>query len=327
MDKFSSKKLAKHRILVGAGGTITAFSAISSLRRNWGNDVFIVSMDINPEHLVTSSLISDKFEKVPFCSEKEFEKVLLKIIEEQDIGTYFPLLPDEIDLAFKLKSSGKIRQDLEILPSSAIAAEYCADKWKLFNLIDSQKINCPRTNLIDDSIEGKALFLKPRNGVGSRGAQVVSPDKLKEFVEKEPQNWIIQEICHGPEVTIDGFFDPETKKCFAVCRERIEIKAGVSTKCRIFFDEALLKLTERIAEILSLSGSFCFQVMKNVGGWAVTDVNPRPGGGTSMSFASGNDFFAASFALIWKEDYSSFFRELENEIFVTRQFSDFVMVG
>src|SRR5208282_6948207 len=103
--------------------------------------------------------------------------------------------------------------------------------------------------------------------------------------------------------------------------ERIEIKSGVSTKCRLFADEALSRHAKSIAEVLNLTGSFCFQVMRNTTGWVVTDVNPRPGAATAMCLMTGNDFFAASFARCWGEDARRFLRVVDGDQFVTRQYA------
>jgi len=44
-----------------------------------------------------------------------------------------------------------------------------------------------------------------------------------------------------------------------------------------------------------------------------------------MSFVAGMDFFSAMFAILWDEDPSPYFRPLTKEIYVTRQYSDFIM--
>ena len=124
---------------------------------------------------------------------------------------------------------------------------------------------------------------------------------------------------------MDVFYDPENDFIRVVCRERIETKSGVSTKARLFEDDELSRFARTIAVGLKLKGSFCFQVMRNSHGWVVTDVNPRPGAATAMCALTGNDFFAATFAYHWGEDARVFFRPLNGEQFVTRQYSEFLM--
>ena len=58
-------KTGQNRIvLIGSSGAGNAFSSVLALRRTWGNLVKIITIDINPACLVTSSLISDKFYQV-----------------------------------------------------------------------------------------------------------------------------------------------------------------------------------------------------------------------------------------------------------------------
>ena len=75
----------------------------------------------------------------------------------------------------------------------------------------------------------------------------------------------------------------------AVCRERLEVKAGVCTKARVFTDPQIGDLAERLGAGLGLEGAFCFQVMRDAArGWVVTDVNARHGAGSRMSAAVGS---------------------------------------
>jgi hypothetical protein len=92
----------------------------------------------------------------------------------------------------------------------------------------------------------------------------------------------------------------------------------------LFYDKKLEGIAFTLADKLNLC-AFCFQVMKYKGEWAVTDINPRLGAGTGMSFVTGMDFFSAMFAILWDEDPSRYFRPLTKEIYVTRQYSDFIM--
>jgi carbamoylphosphate synthase large subunit len=316
----------KHRcVLLGSAGTGTAFGAACALRRVWSQSVRIIAMDINPRHLVTTSLLADAFEQVPLSANPDFPATLSEIIRRHHIDTYLPLLPDEILLAAKLRSDAAIPKDLALMAPHVSASAACADKEKLSHIFLKRGIPVPKTAPASQPFAADEFFLKRKNGTGSRGAAKIKSTDLNSALEGQPDLWIVQEICSGPEVTIDAFVDPKTGFSHSICRERIEIKSGVSTKSRLFSDAALNDLAHRIAECLELSGSFCFQVMRNSSGWAVTDVNPRPGAATAMCAAAGSDFFAASFALQWAEDYKRFLQPLETECFVTRQYTEFLM--
>jgi carbamoyl-phosphate synthase large subunit len=311
-------------ILVGAGGTTTAFGAVMALRRHWSSRVRIVVCDMNPPHLVTTSVLADAFEQVPPARDPAFPAALLDLFARQHIHTWLPLLPDEIRVARDLSRTGRLPTDFHLLTGSDAAAEISADKLLAATRLEAMGVRVPRTALGSQPFPATRYFLKPRAGTGSRGARAISAEELPSSIEGDGDAWIVQESGSPPEVTVDAFYDPGTGFCRALGRERIEIKAGVSTKARIFEDPELSALALRLGAGLSFQGSFCFQVMRFDGHWGVVDLNTRPGGATAMCWQTGNDFFAATFALAWGEDINRFFRPLDRDVFVTRQYAEFV---
>ena len=164
--------------------------------------------------------------------------------------------------------------------------------------------------------------MKPRRGFGS---QVIKISEVKgPFSRFKAEDYIIQQECENLEITIDVCYDRSRNYFNYICRERIETKCGVSTKARLFLDANLESIAFTIADKLNLH-SFCFQVMRYKGDWAVTDINARLGAGTGMGITVGMDFFSAMFAILWGEDPSAYFMLLEKETYVTRQYNDFIM--
>jgi len=314
-----------HTVLLGAAGTGTAFGAACSLRRHWSRGVRIVAMDTNPRHLVTTSLLSDYFEQVPLSAAPEFPYVLRDIVDRHGVDTYLPLMPDEIEVAANLRERGDLPKHMALLGPPPKGSALCADKWLLARELDMHSIPTPRTALASEPFPSETYFLKPRLGAGSRGAKLIGARELRAATEEGGDDWIVQERCVPPEVTVDAFHCALSGVSQTVCRERIEVKSGVATKCRLFADRQLNDYAIAIAKMLGFEGSFCFQVMRSPGDWVVTDVNPRPGAGSAMSNLSGNDFFAASFARAWGEGIERFFAPLREELWVTRQYAEFAM--
>lgn len=312
-------------VLIGSAGTGTGFGAIVALRRTWSHSVRIIAMDINPSHLVTASLLVDGFEQVPLSSAPDFASNLIEIIRKHSVTTYLPLLPEEIAIAALLGEEGQLPDSFSLLAPTSAASRLCADKLSLCAILSSHGVSVPKSAEAYAPFGAEEYFLKPKNGTGSRGAQRVARVDLEASISGCPEQWLVQEICKGPEVTVDAFFDPGDDFVHVVCRERIEVKAGVSNKCRLFWDEQLREFAKRIADVLKLEGSFCFQVMKRGDDWVVIDINPRPGAATAMCVLTGNDFFAATFALKWGRDYRPFFRKITADEYVTRQYSEFLM--
>lgn len=320
MSKGQKQKI----VLIGSSGTGNAFSSILALRRNWGNSVKIVSIDTNPRNLVTSSLLSDCFYQVPGNNNPEFKEKVTEICKEENIDTYIPFIDEEIFVAAVLYEEMRLKEDIILQVRSSAIADLCNDKYKTYLWLSEEGILTPECHESDHNISSgtEHFILKPRKGFGTKTMKM--SDLKWDCSSSNSEKYIIQEECGKPEITIDVCYDRKRKYFNYLCRERIETKSGVCTKAKLFYDEKLGNIAFKIADKLELS-SFCFQVMTLNGEWAVTDINPRLGAGTGMSFAAGLDFFSAMFAILWDEDPSVFFRSLQKEIYVTRQYSDFIM--
>ena len=283
-----------------------------------------MAMDVNPRHLVTASVLSDHFVQVPLTASSDFLEALGSAISTFGVDTYLPLLPEEALLAAALQESGEFPRGFRLLAGTVEAAQIAADKWRTSQWLQQHQLTGPQTALAADPFEADRFFLKPRCATGSRGARVIDAGALRPAIAHDPYSWIVQDICESPEVTVDAFYDPQVGHCTAIGRERIETKSGVSTKARLFYDEALGLLSQRLAQSLSFAGSFCFQVMQVKGEWGVIDINLRPGAASAMCALTGNDFFAATFARAWRQDYARYFRPLKHDVFVTRQYTEFI---
>lgn len=314
----------KHRsVLIGSSGTGNAFSSILALRRNWGNSVRIIAIDTNPRHLVTSSLLADNFYQVPENCKPEFRDAVTEIYLKENFNTYIPFIDEEILVAALLYEEGLFKEDLNIQVRRSAIADLCNDKYKTYLWLSEMGISTPQC--LDNDFRparDKDYIIKPRKGFGTH---VIRLSDVKENITSyNSEKYLLQYECEKPEITIDVCYDRKRNYFNYVCRERIEIKSGVCTKARLFYDNKLERIAFTLADKLDLS-SFCFQVMKLNGGWAVTDINPRLGAGTAMSFPAGMDFFSAMFSILWDEDPSVFFRTLQKDTYVTRQYSDFIM--
>jgi carbamoylphosphate synthase large subunit len=282
-------------------------------------------MDIYPRELVTTSLLADAFAQVPMSTDPAFESRLLALVTEHRVDTYMPFIDEEIATAAALRDGGRFPSGLKALAPSARTSELCLDKHLMAEHLRACGIATPRTALASAPFGAERYFVKPRRGFGSRGAAIVDAEGLSRTVGAAPDDWIVQDICEGPELTIDVFRHPSGSPMRAVCRERLEVKSGVCTKARVSDDPELTELAETLARSLDLHGGFCFQVMRDRGVRYVTDVNARLGAGTALSVAVGVELFAATFAAAWGLDPSPFLPQLTSAHYVTRQYAEFRM--
>lgn len=312
-------------VLLGAAGTGTSFAMAVRLRAVWGEKLRIIGIDTNPAHLVATSLLCDRFHTVPPVTSEGFLSALSTIIVAEEIGTYVPVLNDEVLLTGELVDDVRWK-GVDIIKPNKLGIRLAADKLALAHWANSIGIAAPETFLPGQRTGSGPWFMKPRNGFGSRRARTV---QLEDLTEINNDDVIMQEVCEPPEITVDSFFDYTADEGFVVCRERLEVKAGICTKARIFFDSEIEEFAKKIGHNIEQRGTICFQLMRAKGQWVVTDLNVRPGAGTSMTVAAGYDVLAAQFACRWGEDWHRFFAtpRLQRDLFVTRQYCEFVMNG
>jgi hypothetical protein len=311
-------------VLLGAGGTGTAFAIAMRLKAHWAESVRLVVTDTNPAELVTTSLFADAFIQAPPASDAAFAPFLRDLLIRANVATYIPILNDEIRLAATLAQDPAFAHvDIWSSPTHAL----CTDKDSADAWLTQLGVRTPARIDPETAHDPGPWFAKPRNGFGSRGTGPLTRAAYRALSPETQADLLLQEICAPPEVTVDSFYDAATDQAFAYCRERLETKAGVCTKARLFADPELQTFARLIGQGLNQRGTICFQVMKSAAGWAVTDLNLRSGAGTALTCAAGFDVLAAAYACRIGEDYSRFLRPLaEGETFIlTRQYAEYVM--
>ncbi len=323
-----SLRRAEHTLWVGAAGTGTAYGLCRSVRNHFGARVQIIAADINPSYLVPASAVADAFEQVPAVSHNRFPATLRERLARHGVDTYQPILDEEIVLAAQMEADGQIPPGIIVLAPTAQVAFVCLDKLETAKRLVEAGLPSPRTTLIEHARwVPEGVFAKPRLGRGSVGVRLVRSEAELDGLRGEI-GLIAQEVCVRPEVTVDAFRARNHKLFRAVGRERIEVKAGVCTKARVFEDEELESLAYRLCLAFDLWGTICFQVMqRGDGSWAITDVNPRPGAGTRMSAAAGVDLLLASLLDVWGDDPAVAIPRMRRERFVVRAFVEHVFDG
>jgi carbamoylphosphate synthase large subunit len=311
---------AGQTVWVGAAGTGTAFGLIRSVRKRWGDKVRIVAADTNPAHLVAATTLADAFVKVPPIADPAFIKVLAAEFARSGPVTYVAILDAEILLAAELAAEGRLPRAVALIAPPVASARICLDKLAAARWLQASGLPSPSTALPGEvDWRGEPLFAKPRRGLGSVGVRLLSTaSELRSLGASE--DMVVQALCSGPEVTLDVFRSRDGSLNRAICRERLEVKAGVCTKARVFEDATLSALATRVAAGLGLVGTFCMQVMRHREEWSITDINPRPGAGTSMTVAAGIDVHCAMLADSWGLDARELLPPLSRELFVVRQY-------
>lgn len=288
----------KVRLLITSAGTSTATNIVCALANCKEFELF--TADINPAgQLAAPHLGAVKHFQVPLASAREeYLTTIASIVETEAIQGIYPI--HDLEIATLHESREQLPTGVKLPLRSSDTARNCSDKWRAYEICRTHDLPVPETWLaaaIDPVYIPTPIFLKPRWGVGSVGARLIR-DRAELLNSGYPatEDFLMQEPCASPEITLD-VVRTRQGRIYCIARERLETKAGVCTKARVFLDHQLTQLAEAVAEVFELDALFCMQVMRGAAGqWLVTDINPRCGGGTAMSAAAGLPVYQAFFS-------------------------------
>lgn len=306
-------------ILVLSGGTGTAWSICNALRSHKDAEINLLVCDTNPAWLVHSSVLADVFLQVPPIKAAGYYEHMLSLVDQYHIDIIVPL----IDLDFQY-----FPRDNEDLLARGVFST--APERKTFELLSNKKwmadtlqklgVATPRTFERSELDDDTDYFVKPVLGFGARNTQKLSGREIKRGSFDE---CIFQELCLPREVTVDVFSAELPIR--SVCRERIETKAGVCTKARVYREPKLETALQAVAQNLALPECCCVQFMESQSGeWKLTDFNLRLGAGSALSAAVGFKLAEAASACWLGLSYDGLLKYPDAEKFVVRHYTELV---
>ncbi|KIE19463.1 hypothetical protein SE23_17245 [Vibrio sinaloensis] len=309
------------KILVCSAGAGNAFTYIKLINESFNDQVQLHIADINDSFLVSSSMFCDIYHKIPLSTSDGYKDFMKRLVNENEIDIVIPVINQDFvvfsELYYEEAFDKEVIFSFPLGESSGLAS----DKDKCNKFLLECYISVPRSYSSYDELPS-AFFIKPKNGFGSKDSYI----EYKSNIDRLDPLYTYQEILDSEEVTVDCFSDLTQNFIHVTCRERIEVKNGVCTKARLFFDDELRSYALTIARRLNFNGGFCFQVMKSEGVWKVIDLNIRLGAGTSMSRKIGNDYFSATVRLLLGMPYKQCFNDnaFQKSAYVTRQYEDYL---
>jgi carbamoyl-phosphate synthase large subunit len=133
------------------------------------------------------------------------------------------------------------------------------------------------------------LFVKGRFGKASKNVFKIENNMELESILKVVKEPIIQQYIESKEFTIDLFADFYGNVLSVVPRERINIFGGESIVGTTFKNIILQNQAARLSESLGLIGHNTIQCFFNGIDVNFIEVNPRYGGGATISILAGAD--------------------------------------
>ena len=223
---------------------------------------------------------------------------LLSIVRRHGIG----LLVPTIDLDLRLLAGHRRRFEscgCRVLVSDPEVIDICQDKRRTYGFLKRRGFDGPVTQSIRMALaadrEGQLAwpcFLKPWDGHAGKGSTVVHDRQELLFYARRVPNAICQELVEGTEYTCDVYVDFERHVRCVVPRRRLEVRSGEVSKAQIAKDPRVMTeaagLVERLGAGPGVVTLQLFVTKKNR--IRFIEVNPRFGGGVTLSIRAGADF-------------------------------------
>lgn len=309
-------------LLLLSAGTGACYHVARVLKEKFVGDFRIIGADINERHLIPTCEYLDVFYRVPYSNTPGYYEKILEICKQEHVNFLIPSFDADQKMFYPENEDLKKLGVVSFGTSQKTLPVY-DNKVKMSDFLRKNGFPVPNEYNKSQIKSDVEYMVKPINGVGSVGASL----KYGRDIDKiNTDNYVIQEKCFEPEITMECFNYGDFFSC--VCRERIAAKSGVCVKGRIFNDEKLANIGRQFVKKLDAPHIFNLQFMTNSDGeYVITDVNLRTAGGMSMAHAAGWDEVSALAKIMQGKSVNDIVKTLPDKIpetFVMRAYTDIV---
>jgi carbamoyl-phosphate synthase large subunit len=281
-------------LLLSAGRRVSLLRSFRDSLKSLSLAGHVFAADTSP--LSAAFQDSDNGFLVPPCSDPDFVPALLRICSARDVGLVVPTIDPELPvLAANREEFARVGTVLAVSTPEVIAVG--SDKAETHRFFVAAKI--PTVRQAGPSAVRRTpenwqfpLVVKPRRGSGAVSVSLVAnPGDLPPYANDS--DYIVQELASGREYTVDFLASSGGKMLCAVPRQRVEVRAGESSKGRTERNEAIIEISSRICDALpGPYGALTVQMFLDdlTGSLKVIELNPRFGGGYPLAWRAGARF-------------------------------------
>lgn len=311
------------KLWVTAGGTGSAWHISNIVKKYFADKIELYISDINDKELVASASLADYFFKVPLATSEGYSDYMYKLLKDNQIDVIIPLIPWEQEF-FSEDNEEFAKLNVKTAAPNLKLSDELNNKVGLNRFCRSHDI--PTIEVFEqynekDIIPDRPYFVKPVNGFGASGAKkVYGCDLTKGHFE----DYVVQEYCEGPEITVEAFYD--NGQLHTIARERIEAKSGVCTKARILKVPEAEAIVKTFTEYFNFPKVFNIQFIKKDNVWKVMDINLRLAAGTGLSNAAGFQMIRAYLTtMLGEKTEDSFFNVDYGIVSILRVYQEVVI--
>jgi len=275
-------------VLVTAAGGGAGINALRLLVKY--DQLRLFATDIDPHS--SGQIFANEFRTMAsFASRNQYEKDLLKMIDEWSIDYIIPTLQEELEDINNITKNTKA----QVILSDFETVSLCCNKIDFYRWV---RENLPEFSvgfhILGDSylwdVDDIFLFLKPIKGRGSTGCRRIAKYEIPKYCNAfwNYRDYLVMEDLPGKEYTVDCYVSKGGYVPYIVPRERIQTMDGVSLKGRTLRDNRIIDATQKIIDKLKFRGPICIQWKEDKeGNLKILEINPRLSGGHMITVASG----------------------------------------
>lgn len=291
MEEFLGKYMNILFCSVGRRGEL-----VKNFKESLGDSGKVIATDISP--YAPALYIADKQYIVPRIDAPDYISTILDICKREKIDAVTTFIDPEILVLAKHRKQFE-ELGIEVLAPYERTAEYCFDKYKMYQYLKESEIaTIPTYGTFEEFYEAfdkkeieLPVFVKPRTGSGSVGARKVNTvQELKILLENDP-TLIIQKLMCGEDIDVDVYIDTISKRAVsAFSKKKIETRIGGANKTISFKDEKLFETVQNIVDYFEFNGPVDMDFFCVNGEYYLSEINPRFGGAYLHAYGAGVDF-------------------------------------
>jgi len=266
----------KYRVAVTGVGAFIGLGVVKSTRASPSFPAsHIIGIDCNP--FAVGHSWCDRSRTVGRITAPGYMDSLIDICEKDSVDLFIPLVEDEFILIHDNMCRFSDINTLVLIQPREVIEKY-SDKYLMPDMLKRFGIATPETlrfngENLEQIIEmsdrlGFPLILKPGFGRSSRGIYIVESKKQLDafLVLLENKDYILQEFLgnEDQEHTCAVFKTPSMKRAYSIALKR-QLLGGMTMSAEVVFDDSLIKVCDRIADMVPIEGSLNVQLIKRNG--------------------------------------------------------------
>ena len=250
----------------------------------------IFASDITP--LAPGLQVADRSVIFPHGDSLEFADTLLSFCRSNEIDLVIPTIdPDLLRLDALVERFAFELPSCRLLISSSFTLRHARDKRRSRRLFAELGADVPTEVSLDDPDFSFPVFVKPFDGSGGQGAEIVHDRASLLNHLEENSDLMLENVVLGSEYTVDVLCDFQSKALCAIPRRRIKVRSGEVVQGVVERNLELETLASKLAEGFRATGPVTVQFLKpNDGCFVAMEINARMGGGLPLTIAAGADW-------------------------------------